>query len=68
MPTEKSRNGGFALQDRDRSGYRSAAALVEKGVKRKRPSYRKAAVRLIASLRGSRTEAWSEQLSSNLSR
>lgn len=67
MPTEKSRSGGFALPDRDRSGYRSAAAVVEKGI-RKRPSYRKAAVRLIASLRGSRTEAWSEQLATNLSR
>lgn len=67
MPMEKSRSG-FAMPDRERSGYRSAAAAVEKGIKRKRPSYRKAAVRLIASLRGARTEVWNEQLSSNLSR
>lgn len=67
MPIEKSRSG-FALSDRERSGYRSATALVEKGIKRKRPSYRKAAVRLIASLRGARTEGWNEHLSSNLSR
>ncbi|KAH6637463.1 hypothetical protein C7974DRAFT_432378 [Boeremia exigua] len=66
MPLEKSRSG-LAIPDRDRSGHRSAAALVEKGIKRKRPSYRKAAVRLIASLRGARTELWNEQLSSNLS-
>jgi hypothetical protein len=66
MPMEKSRSG-FAMPDRDRWGYRSAAAVVEKGIK-KRPSYRKAAVRLLASLRGDRTEAWNEQLSSSLSR
>jgi hypothetical protein len=59
----------LALPDRGRSGYRSAAAaVVEKGIKRKRPSYRKAAVRLLASLRGARTDVWNEQLSSSLSR
>lgn len=63
---EKSRSG-FAVPERERSGYRSAAAVVEKGIKRKRPSYRKAAVRLIASLRGARTDGWNEHLSSNLS-
>lgn len=67
MPMDKSRSG-FGVLDRDRNGYRSAAAVVEKGIKRKRPSYRKAAVRLIASLRGARTEVWNEQLASNLSR
>ena len=31
MPLEKSRSG-FAMLDRDRSGYRSAVAVVEKGI------------------------------------
>jgi len=67
MPMDKSRNA-LGVPDRDRSGYRSAAAVTEKGIKRKRSSYRKAAGRLIASLRGVRTEVWDEQLASSLSR
>ena len=67
MPVEKSRSG-LGVSDRERSGYRSAAATVEKGIKRKRPSYRKAAIRLIASLRGVKTDIWNTQLSSSLSR
>ena len=57
---EKSRRRS---QTPDRQSARTAlpAAVAENGIKRKRPSCRNAASRLIASLRGVRNIRWTEQ-------
>jgi hypothetical protein len=50
-------------QPPDRQSARTAppAAVAENGIKRKRPSCRKAASRFIASLKGVRNMRWTEQ-------